>query len=358
MESKAVFWVNSLPVPCVQELAKEPLTTIPPRYIRPERQQQPIVSDDGLVREIPIIDMQSLLSEESMEAELTKLDFACREWGFFQLVNHGVSSSTLENVKKGAQGLFNLPMEEKKKYWQYSGEMGEMEGFSKAFVFSEEQELDWGDLFFIVTQPPHLRKPHLFPKLPLPFREALELYSLELKNLAMAILRKLAKGLHMETSEMEEIFEEDSQFIRINYYPPCPQPDMAIGLSPHSDGSALTILLHVNEVEGLQVKKDGKWVPVKPLQNAFIVNVGDSLEIVTNGAYRSIEHRVTVNSAMERLTIGTFYNSKYDGEIGPARSLISQEKPALFRRITYEEYRRVKLGGKLNGKSHLDTFRL
>ncbi|GKV51252.1 hypothetical protein SLEP1_g57920 [Rubroshorea leprosula] len=261
----------------------------------------------------------------------------------------------LENVKKGAQDLFNLPMEEKKKYWQCPGEM---EGFGQAFVCSEEQELDWSDLFFIVTQPPHLRNPHLLPKLPPPFREALELYSLELKNLAMALLGKLAKALHMETSEMEEIFEEGFQFIRINYYPPCPQPDKAIGLSPHSDGSALTILLQVNEVDGLQVKKDGKWVPVKPHQNAFIVNVGDSLEIVTNGAYRSVEHRVTVNSVMERLTIDTFYNSKYDGEIGPARSLTSQEKPALFKRITNEEYRRVKLGSKLNGKSHLDTFRL
>lgn len=85
MESKAVFWVNSLAVPCVQELAKEPLTTIPPRYIRPDQQQQPIVSDAGLVWEIPVIDMQSLLSEESTEAELTKLDFACREWGFFRV---------------------------------------------------------------------------------------------------------------------------------------------------------------------------------------------------------------------------------------------------------------------------------
>ncbi|GLT26890.1 hypothetical protein SLA2020_019300 [Shorea laevis] len=116
--------------------------------------------------------MQSLLCEESTEAELTKLDFACREWGFFQLVNHGVSSSKLENVKKGVQGLFNLPMEEKKKYWQHPGEI---EGFGQAFVVSEEQELDWADLFWIITQPPHLRKPHLFPKLPLPFRSSLPL---------------------------------------------------------------------------------------------------------------------------------------------------------------------------------------
>ena len=61
-------------------------------------------------------------------------------------------------------------MEEKKKFWQYPGEV---EGFGQAFVVSEEQKLDWADLFFMVTQPVHLRKPHLFPQLPLPFRLSL-----------------------------------------------------------------------------------------------------------------------------------------------------------------------------------------
>jgi len=61
-------------------------------------------------------------------------------------------------------------MEEKKRFWQYPGEI---EGFGQAFVVSEEQKLDWGDLFFMVTQPANLRKPHLFPKLPLPFRSHL-----------------------------------------------------------------------------------------------------------------------------------------------------------------------------------------
>ncbi|GKV34388.1 hypothetical protein SLEP1_g42763 [Rubroshorea leprosula] len=81
MESKAINLGNSLLVPCVQELARDKsLTTIPPRYIRPNH-QQPIASDAGT--EIPVIDMQSLLSQGSMEVELAKLDFACREWGFF-----------------------------------------------------------------------------------------------------------------------------------------------------------------------------------------------------------------------------------------------------------------------------------
>ena len=86
------------------------------------------------------------------------------------MVNHGVSSSLLDKLKTELQDFFNLPMEEKKRFWQFPGEI---EGFGQAFVVSEEQKLDWGDLFFMVTQPAQLRKPHLFPKLPLPFRSHL-----------------------------------------------------------------------------------------------------------------------------------------------------------------------------------------
>ncbi|KAI4313626.1 hypothetical protein L6164_026589 [Bauhinia variegata] len=79
--------------------------------------------------------------------------------------------------------------------------------------------------------------------------------------------------------------------MRMNYYRPCSQPELVIGLNSHSDAIGLTILLQVNEMEGLQIRKDGIWVPVCPLPNAFVVNIGDILEIVTNGIYRSIEHR-------------------------------------------------------------------
>ena len=84
-----------------------------------------------------------------------------------QLINHGVNISLVEKVKVGIQELFNLPMEEKKKLWQLPGDI---EGFGQTFVVSEEQKLDWGDMFKMVTHPIHLRKPHLFPKIALPFK--------------------------------------------------------------------------------------------------------------------------------------------------------------------------------------------
>lgn len=102
-----------------------------------------------------------------------------------------------------------------------------------------------------------------------------------MQNLALEILSFMAKALGMDPKEMKEIFEEGCQKMRMNYYPPCPQPELVMGLNPHTDGIGLTILLQVNEMEGLQIKKDRKWVPLKPLPDAFVINIGDMLEVTS-----------------------------------------------------------------------------
>jgi isopenicillin N synthase-like dioxygenase len=103
---------------------------------------------------------------------------------------------------------------------------------------------------------------------------------MEIEKLSKVIVEYMGKALNIKEKEMRELFEDGIQMMRMNYYPPCPQPEKVIGLTPHSDGSALTILLQLNDVQGLQVRKDGNWVPVKPLPNAFIVNIGDILEVL------------------------------------------------------------------------------
>ena len=89
----------------------------------------------------------------------------------------------------------------------------------------------------------------------------------------------MAKALGMEAKEIRELLGEGWQAVRMNYYPPCPKPELVIGLNPHSDAVCLTILLQINEMEGLQIRKDGMWIPVIPLPDAFIVNIGDILEV-------------------------------------------------------------------------------
>ncbi|XP_009109220.2 protein SRG1 isoform X2 [Brassica rapa] len=337
MEAKGESQHSSIIVPSVQEMVKEKLTTtVPPRYVRSDLDKGDI--DGDLRTKIPIIDMNLLCSLTSMDAEIHKLDLACKDWGFFQLVNHGMEKGFLDKFKSEIQDFFNLPMEEKKKLWQ---QPSEIEGFGHAFVVSEEQKLDWSDLFLLVMQPVHLRKAHLFPKLPLPFRDILDTYSAEVKGIAKILLAKMASALMIKPQEIEKLFDDElRQTMRMNYYPPCPDPDQ------------------VNEVEGLQIKKNGKWVPVKPLPNAFVVNIGDVLEIITNGSYRSIEHRGVVSSEKERLSVAAFHNLGMGKEVGPVRSLVEKQKAAFFKSVTIEEYRKDLFTRKLDGKAYLDAMRI
>jgi len=100
-----------------------------------------------------------------------------------------------------------------------------------------------------------------------------------MRDLALSLYGVIGEALDIGPKAIKESLGEPGQALRINYYPPCPQPENVLGLESHTDASALTILLQGNEVEGLQVKKDGAWVPVHPLPNAFMVFLGDILEV-------------------------------------------------------------------------------
>ncbi|OMO51165.1 Oxoglutarate/iron-dependent dioxygenase [Corchorus olitorius] len=162
----------------------------------------------------------------------------------------------------------------------------------------------------------------------------------------------------MDPNDIITLFEGGLQAIRMNYYPPCPEPELSIGLNSHSDAAGITILLQINEVEGLQIRKNGAWIPVKPLANAFVINIGDIMEIVSNGIYPSIEHRATVNSNKERLSIATYYSPKLDGDMGPAPSLITPQTPALFKRIGVADYYKGFFSRELRGRAYLDAMRV
>ncbi|CAN4082129.1 unnamed protein product [Withania somnifera] len=175
----------------------------------------------------------------------------------------------------------------------------------------------------------------------------------------MKIMYKMARALEMKSEDVNVLFEEDgTQMMRINYYPPCPQPELVMGLCPHTDAIGLAILLQVNEIEGLQIKKDGAWIPVRYLPDAFVVNIGDILEIVTNGIYKSTEHRAIVNEDKERISIATFLSPRLDGDLGPAPSLLTPQCPTKFRRIGVADYFKGYFTRELVGKSYVDAMRI
>ncbi|KAK3001875.1 hypothetical protein RJ639_020581 [Escallonia herrerae] len=339
----------------VQVLAKEITFALPQQYIQANQEPTVLLDGTNCLPAVPVVDMRHLIMGEAEKFELERLHSICKEWGVFQLVNHGISSLLVEKVKSEIERFFKLSLEEKMRYKQRPGDF---EGYGQTPVHSADEKVDWSDKFLMITNPVHRRKPYLLPELPSSLREAMESYISEVQRLAMKLLGLMAQALKMDKGEMEEMFEDGMQFMRMTYYPPCPQPEQVVGLRPHSDATGLTILLQVNGVEGLQVKRNGVWIPVKFLSDAFVVNVGDILEILSNGIYSSAEHRATVNSVNERISTAMFFNPKFSAEIRPATSLISMTNPPLFKKIGGEKYVKDFFSRKLCGKSFLDDMKI
>ncbi|KAK6124134.1 hypothetical protein DH2020_042107 [Rehmannia glutinosa] len=339
----------------IQEMVRKPIHDIPTRYLVDQEPAISCSSQEKKFASIPIFDMKKLLAEETKISQLEQFHSTCKEWGIFQLVNHGVDSSLVEKLKYEIQEFYKLPLEER---LRYKIRAGDVEGYGQTIILSEDQKVDWADRFYMISNPIHRRKPHLLPDLPLSLRETLEAYISELQKLSRVIFGLISEALMIENKlEVEEMFENGMQSVRMTYYPPCPQPDKVIGLTPHSDASGITILLQVNGVEGFQVKKDGVWMPVKFLPDAFVVNLGDIVEILSNGLYKSIEHRATVNSEKERITFAMFFNPKFEAEVGPSHSLLINQPP-LFRRMKMEQYFKDFFSRKLNGKSFLEYMKV
>nr|XP_010919856.1 S-norcoclaurine synthase 1 [Elaeis guineensis] len=320
------------------------------RYIRPEINGDTF--NDGDSEDIPIIDLSRLRDPLFGQEEISRLKFACEEWGFFQLVNHGIPDEVVEKMRADVEEFFQLPLGEKEAIAQLPGDL---EGYGQAFVVSDEQKLDWGDMLFLFTQPPHFRNLRFWPAQPPTFRDTMDRYSSELKRVSHCLLGLIAKNLGVDPEKFVNIIE--SQSMRINYYPPCPQADRVLGLSPHSDAVGLTLLLQVNQVQGLQIKRNGGWLPIKPLPGAFVVNIGDIIEILSNGKYKSIEHRAIINKERERLSIAAFHSCSFTTPVGPLAELVKGSKEN-YKTLSFETFAKQVLSSKLDGKSVIDWMKL
>ncbi|GLJ42602.1 hypothetical protein SUGI_0883010 [Cryptomeria japonica] len=112
------------------------------------------------------------------------------------------------------------------------------------------------------------------------------------------------------------------------------------------------------DVSGLQVLKDGKWFAVEPIRNAFVVNVADQIQVISNGRFKSAEHWGITNTTTARISIPTFYGPSSDAFIAPVASMVDEEHPALHRGYKFEEYMKAFWSQGLKGKSILDRFKI
>ncbi|XP_020691893.1 flavanone 3-dioxygenase 2 isoform X1 [Dendrobium catenatum] len=328
----------------------QPLESVPESYIRPASQRPNFaaVEIDG---NIPIVDLGS--PDKSLI--VAQVGQACQSYGFFQVVNHGISSELIQQMRAIGNEFFHLPAEEKLRL--YSDDPAKKVRLSTSFNVKKETVHNWRDYLRLHCYPLE-EYLSVWPSKPSAFREVVSKYCTEVRRLGFFLLGFISLSLGLEQDYIKEVLGEQEQHMAINYYPPCPEPELTYGLPSHTDPNALTILLQDPQVAGLQVLRAGKWIAVGPHPNAFVINLGDQLQALSNGKYRSVFHRAVVNSEKERLSVASFLCPCNSSVIAPAKQLTAEDSPAIYRSYTYDEYYKQFWARNLDQEHCLELFRI
>ncbi|KAF7076514.1 hypothetical protein CFC21_081150 [Triticum aestivum] len=249
---------------------------------------------------IPLIDLAAGERAELVTAVRT----AAETVGFFRVVNHGVRDDLLAEMLASVRRFHESPAEAKRPY--YSRDQRRRVQFNSNFDLFTSPAANWRDTMFLeLPLPPE--------EIPVACRAVVLEYARQVQRLGRALFELLSEalGLHPRFLE-EETMCLDRLSMGGHYYPACPEPHLTLGTTRHSDLSFLTVLLQ-DAVGGLQVlvddddgKKRTSWVDVPAVTGALVVNVGDHLQLMSNGRFKSVEHRVVANSVGPRVSVACF----------------------------------------------------
>jgi isopenicillin N synthase-like dioxygenase len=281
----------------------------------------------------PLIDVGALTDPRASTAQRERaaraIDAAARSWGFFYAANHGVDAALVAETVRLARAFFAQDEAQKMRIPMSAG------GTAWRGYFPAGGELtsglpDWKEGLYLGSElgPEHprvragviLHGPNLWPELP-GFRQTVLAYMDALEALGHALMRGCALGLGLPQTWFDEHgTRQPLLLLRLFNYPTRPVPAgvrAAWGVGEHTDYGLLTMLWQ-DDVGGLQVRTDAGWVDAPPIPGTFVCNVGDMLDRMTGGRYRSVPHRVTVNtSGRDRLSIPLFFDPDFDTVIGP-----------------------------------------
>ncbi|KAL1188819.1 1-aminocyclopropane-1-carboxylate oxidase-like protein 7 [Cardamine amara subsp. amara] len=347
---------NSIECNFENDLKSTDETKVPPLFGLPSvalSEEKPSVPASDFA--IPIIDFEGVHADSlSRESIVEKIKDAAENWGFFQVINHGVPLSVLEEIKDGVVRFHDEDPEVKKSYFSLD--------FAKPFIYHNNFELysssagDWRDSFagYMAPDPPNPEE------LPVACRDVMMGYSKHVMKLGGLVFELLSEALGLSSETLKRMGCMKGLHVVCHYYPPCPQPDRTLGTSRHSDNTFITILLQDN-IGGLQILHQDCWVDVSPLPGALVVNIGDFLQLMTNDKFKSDVHRVLANRANPRISVASFFSSSMNPNstvYGPIKELLSEENPPKYRDFTIPEYTKEYIEKGLDGTSHLSRFRI
>ncbi|KAM3362636.1 1-aminocyclopropane-1-carboxylate oxidase 1-like [Capsicum galapagoense] len=293
----------------------------------------------------PIINLEKLNGAERANT-MGMIKDACENWGFFELVNHGIPHEVMDTVEKLTKGHYKKCMEQRFK------ELVASKGLEA--VQAEVTDLDWESTFFLR----HLPVSNIsdVPDLDDEYREVMRDFAKRLEKLAEELLDLLCENLGLEKGYLKKGFygTKGPNFgSKMSNYPPCPKPDLIKGLRAHTDAGGIVLLFQDDKVSGLQLLKDDQWIDVPPMRHSIVVNLGDQLEVITNGKYKSVMHRVIAQTNGTRMSLASFYNPGSDAVIYTAPTLVEKaadESKQVYPKFLFADYMKLYAGLKFQAK--------
>jgi isopenicillin N synthase-like dioxygenase len=277
---------------------------------------------------LPVVDVSTLVGRAGPpESRVARdIEAACRDSGFFYVAGHGVPATLIERLDAASRAFFDLPLDDKLEIAMAGG------GRAWRGFFPVGAELTSGrpdrkeGLYFGTELGPDsprvqeglpLHGPNLFPRQVPELRDAVLEYLDVLTRTAQAVLSGVALSLGLDADYFASRYTaEPTVLFRIFHYPPSPPDSDDWGVGEHTDYGLLTLLLQ-DDNGGLQVKTPRGWVDAPPIPDTFVCNIGDMLDRMTGGWYRSTPHRVRNVSGNERLSFPFFFDPDFTAEVPP-----------------------------------------
>mmetsp|Transcript_7970 Transcript_7970/g.23346 ORF Transcript_7970/g.23346 Transcript_7970/m.23346 type:complete len:353 (-) Transcript_7970:271-1329(-) len=300
----------------------------------------------------PLIDIAPLVRSyengDELDADtVARIRDACSDWGFFLIKGHGVPEELVERFYEQKRLFFALDKPTKARIHRTQDN-------SKGWYDNEltKNKVDWKEGFDIGAQDGDLDGVGLdgFNQWPdegfgVPdFEPTCRAYYAETHRVALVLLAAMAQGLGMPADHFAGAFDRHTSYLRLNYYPVCPQPDEHQCIGPHTDAGALTVLSQ-SPVKSLQVLNGGEWYDVAPVEGTFVINTGDVMQVWSNGLYKAPVHRVIAQRDKVRYSSPYFLNPNYDCDYEPIPSCVTDERPARYRPINWGKFRMARFAG-------------
>ncbi|GMI72038.1 hypothetical protein like AT1G06620 [Hibiscus trionum] len=335
----------------VKGLVDAGILNIPEIFVRPAEELNSAKKNI----EVPIIDLSDIGSGNRRKEIVNEVRIAAGKWGFFQVINHGIPLSVLDEMMEGIR-LFNEQDLELKK--EMHGRDGAKHVQFSSFDLHTSETADWRDTLTLSLS--HLGSDPDPSEMPSVCRRSTVEYIKHMKRLAKTLFELLSEALGLRPDHLGSMGCCRGCSILAHYYPACPQPELALGIRKHSDAGILTLLLQ-NHIGGLQVLHNGQWFDVNPARGSFVVNIGDLLQILSNDKFKSVKHRVTANHVGPRISVPCFFSgdsSQLDEAFGPIKELISEANLPRYKEFLLKEYLAKAVSSPLDDKPPIDYYKL